>query len=168
MDTRAREDGEREASERRHLDRLRAIASLFDQAFAVPGTRWRFGIDALFGLVPGLGDIAGALVAVYALRVARYLRAPNVVQLMMLMNIALDALIGSIPLIGDLFDFAFQAQTRNLKLLDAWVAMPDRAARRSRRSLVLIPLAIFIVFVTLTALAIWMLAILIHWLFNGA
>jgi hypothetical protein len=62
------------------------------------------------------------------------------------------------------FDFAFQAQTRNLALLEAWVSVPDRAARRSRRSLVLIPLAIVLVFATLTALAIWMLVILIHWL----
>ncbi len=149
---------------RRGLEHLRLITRLFDQAFPVPGTKWRFGLDALFGLVPGLGDIAGALVAVYALRVARNLRTPNAVQLMMLMNIALDALVGTIPLIGDVFDFAFQAQTRNLALLDAWVSTPDRAARRSRRSLVLIPLAIVTVFATLTALAVWMLFILIHWL----
>jgi hypothetical protein len=155
---------EDESRGRRGLERLRAITLLFDRAFPVPGTKMRFGLDALFGLVPGLGDIAGALVAVFALRVARQLRAPNAVQLMMLMNIALDALVGSIPLLGDLFDFAFQAQSRNLALLDAWVGMPDRAARRSRRSLILIPLAIVIVFATLTALAVWMLAILFHWL----
>ena len=92
MDTRARDDGEREARGRRDLERLRTIARLFDQAFGIPGTRWRFGIDALFGLVPGLGDIAGALVAVYALHVARGLRAPAVIQLHMLSNVALDAL----------------------------------------------------------------------------
>ena len=57
MDELAREDGEREARGRRDLERLRAIARLFDQAFGIPGTRWRFGIDALFGLVPGLGDV---------------------------------------------------------------------------------------------------------------
>jgi hypothetical protein len=82
----------------------------------------------------------------------------------MLTNIALDALIGMIPLLGDLFDFAFQAQTRNLALLDAWVGSPQRTVRRSRRGLILIPLAIVLVFATLTALGVWMLAILFHWL----
>ena len=148
----------------RGLARLRIIAQLFDQAFRVPGTRWRFGLDALFGLVPGLGDIAGGLVAVYALRVARDLRAPAEIQLHMLTNIALDALVGMIPLLGDLFDFAFKAQSRNLDLLERWVRTPGRQARRSRRGLILIPLAIVLVFATLTALGIWMLVILIQWL----
>jgi Domain of unknown function (DUF4112) len=148
----------------RDLGRLRLIAQLFDQAFAIPGTRWRFGLDALFGLVPGLGDIAGALVAVYSLRVARNLGAPPVVQAHMLMNVALDALIGMIPVLGDIFDFAFQAQTRNLALLEKWVGSPQRTARRSRAGLILIPLAIVVVFATLTALGIWMLFILFHWI----
>lgn len=166
MDTRASndpgDDGEQRG--RRDLERLRSIQWLFDQAFAIPGTKWRFGVDALLGLVPGLGDITGALVAVYALRVARNLGAPGVIQVHMLTNIALDALVGMIPVLGDLFDFAFKAQTRNLALLDAWMGTPQRATRRSRRGLILIPLAIVLVFATLTALGIWMLFILFHWL----
>jgi hypothetical protein len=159
-----RPDGGNDESGRRGLERLRLVAQLFDRAFSVPGTKWRFGVDALFGLVPGLGDIAGALVGVYALRVARNLRAPPEIQLHMLTNIALDALVGMIPILGDLFDFAFQAQTRNLALLDRWVQSPTRAARRSRRGLILIPLAIVFVFATLTALGVWLLFILFHWL----
>lgn len=146
------------------LARLRVITRLFDQAFRIPGTRFRIGLDGLFGLVPGLGDIAGALVAVYALRVARNLRAPAEIQAHMLTNIALDALVGMVPLFGDLFDFAFKAQSRNLTLLESWLASPDRQARRSRRGLILIPLAIIVVFATLTALGVWMLVILFQWL----
>jgi hypothetical protein len=149
---------------RRSLEHLRTITTLFDQAFVLPGTKWRFGLDALFGLVPGLGDIAGALVAVFALRVARRLNAPPAVQMHMLSNIALDALVGMVPILGDIFDFAFKAQTRNLALLDAYIATPHRAARRSRRGLWLIALATLIVFATLTALGVWMLYILFHWL----
>ena len=158
------QDGGREKHGRRALEHLRTITLLFDQAFQVPGTRWRFGLDALIGLVPGLGDIAGALVAMFALRVARKLNAPSVVQMHMLSNVALDALVGIVPILGDIFDFAFKAQTRNLALLDAWVASPERTARRSRRGLLLIPLAIIIVFATVTALGIWMLYLLFHWL----
>lgn len=154
----------REERGRRSLEHLRAITQLFDQAFPIPGTKWRFGLDALFGLVPGLGDIAGALVAVYALHIARRLNAPSAVQLHMLSNIALDAVIGMVPILGDLFDFAFKAQTRNLALLDAYVATPHKSARRSRRGLFLIGLATLIVFATLSALGVWMLYILVHWL----
>jgi len=149
---------------RRSLNHLRAITQLFDQAFGIPGTKWRFGLDALFGLVPGLGDIAGALVAVYAMRVARQLNAPPAIQLHMLSNIALDALIGMVPIAGDLFDFAFKAQTRNLALLDAYLATPHKAARRSRRGMLLIALATIIVFGTLSALGLWMIYLLVRWL----
>jgi Domain of unknown function (DUF4112) len=164
VDARADRGDDREERGRRSLDHLRAIAQLFDQAFVVPGTKWRFGLDALFGLVPGLGDIAGALVAVYAMRVARQLNAPPVIQLHMLSNIALDALIGMVPIAGDLFDFAFKAQTRNLALLDAHFSAPRKAARRSRRGLVFIALATVVVFATLGGLGLWMLYILFHWL----
>ena len=155
-------DSGRDERGRRALQRLRVITLLFDQAFTLPGTRFRFGLDALFGLVPGLGDLACAIVAVIAIRVARKLGAPPAIQLHMLSNIALDALVGTIPILGDLFDFAFKAQTRNLALLDRWIAAPHKIAKRSRRGLLLVPIAIVIVFATLTALGIWMLYILFH------
>jgi len=164
VDEGVRGEGERAARGRRGLERLRASARLFDQAFGIPGTRFRFGIDALFGLVPGLGDVAGAVVAVYALHVARILRAPASIQLAMLNNIAIDALVGTAPVAGDLFDFFYKAQTRNLALLEAWLASPHETARRSRRGLLLLPLTIFLVFVTLTVLGIWMLYIFFSWL----
>jgi hypothetical protein len=158
------DDRGREQRGLRALEQLRSVTKLFDQAFTLPGTRWRFGLDALIGLVPGLGDVAGALVATYALHVARKLNAPGVVQLRLLGNIAFDALIGIVPILGDIFDFVFKAQTRNLALLDAWVASPERTARRSRRGLLLIPIAIIIVFATVTALGVWLLYLLLHWL----
>jgi hypothetical protein len=155
--------GRREQRGRRALEQLRAVTRLFEQAFRVPGTQWRFGLDALIGLVPGLGDVVGAVVATYALHVARKLDAPAVVQTRMLTNIAFDALIGIVPVLGDIFDFAFKAQTRNLALLDAWVMSPERTARRSRRGLLLLPIAIVIVFATVTALGVWLLVILFQW-----
>lgn len=164
MDERLRNDGDHEQRGRRELERLRAIARLFDQAFAVPGTKWRFGVDALFGLVPGLGDIVGALVAVYALHVARTLRAPGAIQLHMLGNIALDAIVGTVPVIGDLFDFVYKAQTRNLALLDTWLGAPENTAKRSRRGLLLVPIAVLTVFILLTVFGIYMLYLLFSWI----
>ena len=82
----------------------------------------------------------------------------------MLSNIAIDALVGTVPLIGDIFDFAFKAQTRNLALLDEWVGTPQATARRSKRGLLLIPIAIVAVFAVLTVLGVWMLFIFFSWL----
>jgi hypothetical protein len=158
----AADDAERERRARLGLDRLRSLTRLMDQAFGVPGTKWRFGLDALFGLVPGLGDVAGGVIAVYALHVARQLRAPGVIQLHMLTNIAIDASVGTIPIIGDLFDFVFKAQTRNLALLDEWLQTPHATTKRSKRGLILVPVAIVVVFATLTILGVWLLFILLH------
>src|SRR5262245_19538520 len=157
---------ERERRGRIGLEKLRTVTRLMDQAWGIPGTKWRFGLEPLFGLVPGLGDIAGGLIGAYGLRVAWQLRAPAVIQLHMLTNIALDALVGTIPIIGDIFDFVYKAQTRNLQMLDDWLQTPHEAQRRSRRGLVFIPLAIFGVFVTLTILGVWLLAILVHWIWT--
>jgi hypothetical protein len=156
-------DRNREGQAQREFENLRSIARLFDQAFRVPGTSWRFGIDALFGFVPGLGDIAGGIVAVYALRVARQLGAPASIQLRMLGNIAIDAIVGSVPFFGDLFDFAFKAQTRNLALLEAWRKTPAHTARRSKFALIMMPVAIFLVFAALTALGVFLLVQLYQW-----
>lgn len=168
MDTGTRQDGDREHHARRGLERLRALGRLFDSAFAIPGTRWRFGVDALFGLVPGLGDLAGALVAVYSLKVANGLRLPVAIQMHMLGNIALDALAGTVPLLGDLFDFVYKAQTRNLKLIDDWLATPQATERRSRRGLVLVPLVVLVVFIALTVTGVWMLYAFFSWLMRLA
>ena len=168
MDARADGNGPGGPNERalRALARLRGVTKLFDQAFGIPGTKWRFGLDALFGLVPGLGDIAGAVAAVYALHVARLLRAPGTIQLAILGNITIDALVGTIPVAGDLFDFVYKAQTRNLKLLDDWMHTPHEAVRRSRRGLLFVPIAIFSVFALLTIFGFWLLILFVRWLAN--
>ena len=160
------DDAERDRRGQQGLVRLRALTRLMDQAFGVPGTKWRFGLDALFGLVPGLGDVVGGVIAVYALHVARQLRVPGVIQLHMLTNIAIDASVGTIPIVGDLFDFVFKAQTRNLALLDDWLKTPHEVTKRSQRGLLLVPIAIIVVFATLTILGVWLLFILLHWLFT--
>jgi hypothetical protein len=158
------EPAERERRGYIGLARLRVLTRLMDQAFGVPGTKWRFGLDALFGLVPGLGDIVGGLIAVYAVHVARQLRVPGVIQLHMLSNIAIDATVGTVPIIGDLFDFVFKAQTRNLALLEDWLQTPHEVTKRSKRGLLMVPLAILLVFATMTILGLWLLFIVVHWL----
>jgi hypothetical protein len=113
------------------IEHLGALSHLLDRAFRIPGTNWRFGIDSIIGLVPGLGDVMGSLVGAYSLWIARQLGAPASVQARMVMNLALDGVIGLVPLAGDLFDFVFKAHSRNHALLTQWLQTPHRTRRSS-------------------------------------
>src|SRR5688500_19829396 len=88
------------------VERLRALSRLLDSAFVIPGTRYRFGLDALIGLVPGLGDAVSAVFSSYLVLQASRLGAPRSVVTRMIANIGLDTLVGWIPILGDLFDVA--------------------------------------------------------------
>jgi hypothetical protein len=114
------------------------LTRTLDQAFAVPGTSWRFGLDPVLGLVPGAGDLISAFVGAYGVWLAGQLGAPSSVIGRMLINLFVDTAVGSIPVAGDLFDFAFKANTRNRILLETWMAEPRRARRSSRLFLVVL------------------------------
>ena len=147
-----------------HYARYARLSGMLDNAFRVPGTRFRFGFDALMGLIPGFGDFVGAIFGAYGVLVARQMGAPLALQARMLANVGLDAAVGAIPLAGDLFDFAFKPHLRNLALLDRWRADPARTVRRTRLMLVVVPLAIVLLAVVTLVLAILGLIALTRWL----
>lgn len=95
-----------------------SLIKLMDAQFRIPGTKIRFGLDPLIGLVPGLGDFAGFVVSACILVLLAKNGASGFVLARMSLNIILDSVLGSIPVIGDIFDFAFKANQRNLKLLE--------------------------------------------------
>lgn len=106
----------------RKLRRLRRLSWLLDAAWRVPGTRFRVGVDAMIGLVPGVGDLAGAAVTFYLLHQARSLGVSRAALVRMTGNAMLEVTVGAIPLVGDLFDASFKANLRNLRLLEAALA----------------------------------------------
>jgi hypothetical protein len=114
------------------LARARTLARLLDTAITIPGTGIRFGADAVLGLVPGLGDVAGALLAGYLVLLAERLGAPRSVILRMLGNVALDTLGGTVPVAGDVFDVAFKSNVRNVALLERSLERPAETRRASR------------------------------------
>jgi hypothetical protein len=97
---------------------LRRIAELLDNAFVVPGTTYRVGLDPIIGLLPGIGDLVSPLFTIGMLLQARELGVPKVVQARMLINVAIDTLVGIVPVLGDLFDFAWKSNVKNLALLE--------------------------------------------------
>jgi len=110
-----------------------------DAGIRVPGTNLRFGLDPILGLIPGAGDAAGAVLAGWILVEAIRLGASRATVIRIAGNVALDALLGAVPLIGDIFDFAWKANLRNVALLERHLATP-RQAERADRSFVLLVL----------------------------
>lgn len=111
--------------------RARDLARILDSAFRVPGTRYRFGLDPILGLVPGLGDAIAGGFGFYLLVLAFRAGAPPVVLLRMFANIVVDVLVGTVPLLGDLLDAGFKANLRNLQLLERYIARPRETRTRS-------------------------------------
>lgn len=107
-----------DGSNDRALVALRKWAVLLDSAFQVPGTRFRFGLDPVIGLLPGAGDLVTGFFSVMILVHSVRLRIPKVVIARMVLNTALDLLSGAVPLLGDLFDAAYKANLKNLALLE--------------------------------------------------
>lgn len=111
--------------------RLRRLAWLLDNSIPLPGG-YRIGVDGLIGLIPGFGDAAGALLSSYIVVEAGRLGASKSVLLRMAFNVFLETVIGTIPLAGDLFDFVYKANARNVRLLELHARGPQRQRKSNR------------------------------------
>lgn len=120
----------------RAVRRLDALSYLLDNSIPIPGTGRRFGLDAVIGLVPGVGDATGALMSAYIVVQAARLGAPASSLVRMLLNVGIEALVGAIPFLGDLFDAWFKANARNVALLRSELERPG-STRRSSTAVVL-------------------------------
>ena len=136
------------AADPRGLEALRRWARMFDSVFRIPGTRITFGLDPILGLIPGVGDLASPLLSLFFLWHGLRLGVPAVVLARMALNVLIDAGLGSIPVVGDFFDFGWKANAWNLALL-------ERHATPGRR-----PTSGNYVFVILCALAVIAAALL--------
>ena len=152
MNTGASSAGARETSSRR-LAALARFAELLDSGIRIPGTQLRFGLDPLIGLIPGVGDAAGAVLAGWILVEAIRLGASRATLVRIAGNIALDAGFGTVPLIGDIFDFAWKANVRNVTLLERHLRDPARAMRADRSFVAFVIGGITVVTLGLFALA---------------
>jgi hypothetical protein len=114
------------------IDRLDKLAWLLDDSIKVPGTSCRVGIDGFIGLIPGLGDVAGALLSSYVVTEAARAGASMSLILRMGLNVVIETVVGVVPLVGDLFDFVFKANLRNVRLLRKHVVDPTQARKQNR------------------------------------
>jgi hypothetical protein len=113
---------------------LERLSWLMDDLIRIPGLNWRFGLDALVGLIPGFGDTATSLVSFYILVSAVRYRVPKVTLLRMGLNIGIDYLVGSLPLVGDLFDAWWKSNQMNVALLSKRATVSRSEARKGKIS----------------------------------
>lgn len=143
--------------------RLERLAWLTDNSIPVPGLGAKVGIDPLMGLLPWFGDTLGALLSSYIILEASRLGAPKSVLLKMVFNVTMDAMVGVLPGAGDLFDFVWKANQRNVRLLEKYVEKPRKTAVESRLFVAFIILFMMGTVVLIGLLGFW----LVRWLWGA-
>ena len=140
----------------RDLVALRRFAHYMDEAFSIPGTPIKVGIDALLGLIPGVGDLIGGVLSTWIIVGALRHRVPARIIARMVLNIAIDMFFGAVPLAGDVFDFLYEENVRNLRLLEK-----HRDRRRPPRSTAAIAFVASLIVLFVILLAVGLVAAVI-------
>ncbi len=136
------------------LNHLRRLSYLWDKSLSVPGTSFRVGLESLVGILPVGGDIVGMVLSTYILLQAVQLGLPKAVLVRMVLNIVLDGVVGSVPILGDLFDTAWKANTRNVNLLEAHLRSPQSSRNADRWFFFLLFAGLMLVMAALTAVGV--------------
>ena len=149
---------------------LEMLAHWMDSAFQIPGIGVRFGLDAIIGLIPGLGDTLTSLASLYILNAGRRYGVPRVTMLRMAANIALDYVLGTIPFLGDAFDVVWKANQKNVALLKRHVLATPAEERRARLGdwfvLAGLVAALVLVLIGAASVAFWIWSSIFHWIFG--
>lgn len=152
-----------EENRRAAKERLGRMAWLLDNSIPLPGTDFRVGLDGLIGLIPGIGDLVGAALSSYILAEAARLGVPKAMLLRMGLNIVVETIIGVVPFVGDVFDFAWKANQRNVRLLNTYIDEPRRTATTSRVLVYGLGAVLILFIVAMVVLS----AIFLRWLFHA-
>jgi len=143
-------------------ENLDLLAHLLDDAFRIPGTQIRFGLDGIIGLVPAIGDILSGLASCILIFAAWVRGVPSVTLLRMVVNLAIDVVLGAVPFLGDAFDIAWKANRRNYALLVRHIEHPHRHTWKDWAFLASLLLAIAAIFIAPLVVLAWMLGWLLH------
>ena len=133
------------------IRRVRVLAKLLDNSISNPGTRFSFGFDAVVGLIPGVGDVLGAILSGYIVLEAARAEVPPLTLARMLVNVGIDTLLGSIPAAGDVFDAMWKSNLMNVALLEQHLGAPDAAVRERRGSARTVVLTVIVLLLMLAA-----------------
>ncbi len=111
---------------------VRVLARLLDSSIPIPGTSWKIGFDPIVGLIPGIGDLIGAVLSGYIILEAARAEVPTLTLARMLVNVGVDTMLGAVPALGDVFDAAWKSNMRNVALLERHLAVRAAPPREKR------------------------------------
>ncbi len=143
------------------LARVRTIARALDSAIVIPGTSMRFGLDPIIGLLPGFGDLAGAVLSGYIVIEGIRMGVSRAGVLRMLANVGIDAFVGSVPVLGDLFDAGWKANNRNVALIERHMANPGTTRTVNRLVLLAAIVVLLLILAAGIAATTWVVRILL-------
>lgn len=138
--------------------KFKEFAELLDSKFTIPNTKIRFGIDPLLGLIPGAGDLVGGVISLYFLILAALKGGKASVLGRMFINILLDLLIGSIPILGEVFDVYWKANLRNAEILKELEEDPERTTSESRLWVWFVVIQFLVIIIGILVLFTWLVA----------
>lgn len=144
------------------IQRLRKLSRLLDNAIAIPGTTFRIGLDPILGLLPGAGDFVGTALSAYIVIEAARLGLPRATLGQMVVNILLESLVGTVPVVGDWFDFAWKANAKNMQLLETHLSVSPESKKANRWFIVLLVLGLFIVSIGLVTFSVLVIKLLLN------
>ncbi len=144
------------------LQRIRVLSYVLDRAIPIPGTKFRFGLDPVLGLIPVAGDVMGAVLSTYILIEAARFGLPKLTLLRMVFNILCETVIGIVPLFGSIFDAAWKANTRNLVLLEAHLNSPDKSRAADKWFFILLLVGLAITFFAILILGAVLIVLLLR------
>lgn len=147
------------AENQRKLKSLDKLAWLLDSSIKIPGTNRTIGLDGFIGLVPGIGDVVASLLSGYIIVKALIMGLPLFVIGQMVVNMMIEGIIGVIPLFGDIFDFIFKSNRRNVKLMQRYLEDPKETAERSASAVIGFLVVLFFIFL----LTIWLIFKVLGW-----
>ena len=131
--------------------RVRVLAKLLDSSISIPGTPWKIGFDPIVGLIPGIGDLIGAVLSGYIVVEAVRADVPAFTLARMLVNVGIDTLLGAVPAVGDLFDAAWKSNMMNVALLERHLVATGGAPPKRRNVLGLMAIAVIVLVLILGA-----------------
>lgn len=135
-----------EKEKRASLDPLfKWIAFIMDDFLRIPGTKFRFGLDPIIGLLPGIGDTSSAIISAFGLIVAARRGIPKILLARMSLNILINELVGIVPGVGDAFSFWFKSNARNYELLKNYSAVPGRSRKSDWIFMIAVLVLLFVI-----------------------
>ncbi len=145
------------------LKRMRQLSRVLDSAFVIPGTKQRMGLDPILGLIPGGGDTVSAALSSYIIIEAALMGLPRTTLMRMIVNIAIDTVVGSVPILGDIFDVFSKANLRNMQLVENHLKSPKPSAKVDKLFIFLLIVGLIILILLAGGMTLWVL----NWIFHA-